>query len=379
MDTSLKYVPVFRSKQQEINVLKTFKFDNQVYPCLEIIKELDRVPRRSNSDKQVLLFGKKESKTFESCYSSLIKSINAKKVFIDLPTHLRQSRNMKSESLKFLRTVITKRKQRTAYLMKLKHLSDKVIPVISTYQQISGEVDSIYLQAEELKNYFPSLAYRIMIPTYEQDIQEVKKCVRESDYIFIDYENDDIDENDWEALEIKKAIEEINAHKIIHRYQIPDSITMTGLEHNERIESIDNSLPFIHKKLGGNSFSDYVGIKKDNITDGGVQSPGFIFYDAVQNSFFGYRYRYGGHKKGETKPNLSEFETTIVPAVLHSKSVSRMKIANQNYLDKKNWGWNTLNRIESGKENGKNAAKFKRISMEHYLHCIQQKLRAEEL
>jgi septum formation topological specificity factor MinE len=379
MDTSLKYVPVFRSKQQEINVLKTFRFDDEIYPYLEIIKELDRLPRQSSSDKQVLLFDKKQGKTFESCYSSVINSISAKKVFIDLPTHLLQSPNMKSESLKFLRTVITKREQRTAYLTKLKHLSDKIIPVISSYQQISGEVDSINLQAQNLKNHFPSLAYRIMIPTYEQDIQEVKICIRESDYIFIDYENDEIDENDWEALDIKKAIEDINAHKIIHRYQIPDSMTMTGLEHNQRIETIDNSLPFIHKKLGGHSFSDYVGIKKDNITDGGVQSPGFIFYDAVQNSFFGYRYRYGGHKRGETRPNLSEFETTIVPAVLDSKSVARMKIANQHYLDNRNWGWNTLNRIESGKENGKNAAKFKRISMEHYLHCIQQKLRNKEI
>lgn len=379
MDTTLKYIPVFRSKQQEINVLKTFHFDNQIYPYLEIIKELDRIPRRSNSAKQVSLFSKKQSKTFESCYRSVIKSINAKKVFIDLPTHLRQSRNMKPESLKFFRTVITKREQRTAYLMKLSDLSKKVIPVISSYQQISGEVDSIYLQAQDLKNTFPALAYRVMVPTYEQDIQEVKKCIRESDYIFIDYENDEIDENDWEVLEIKKAIEGINAHKIIHRYQIPDSITMTGLEHNECIETIDNSLPFIYKKLGGDSFSDYVGIKKDNITDGGVQSPGFIFYDAVQNSFFGYRYRYGGHKKGEIKPNLSEFETTIVPAVLDSNSVARMKVAKQNYLNQKNWGWNILNKIESGKENGKNAAKFKRISMEHYLHCIQQKLRAKEL
>lgn len=378
MNTSLKYVPVFRSKQQEINVLKTFKFDEHIYPCLEIIKEFDRVPRQSSTNKQVSLFGKKGNKTFESCYSSVINSIKAVKVFVDLPTHLRPTRNMKKESLTFLRTVVTKRVKRTEYVLKLKRLSNKIIPMISSYQQISGEVDSIFLQAQDLKNHFPSIAYRIMIPTYEQDIQEIKRCVRENDFIFVDYENDEIDENDWEALEIKKAIQDINAHKIIHRNQIPDSTTMTGLEHTERIETIDNSLPFIYKKLGGNSFSDYVGIKKDNITDGGVQSPGFIFYDAVNNSFFGYRYKYGGHKKGDSKPNLSEFETTIVPAVLNSSSAARMKDADENYLDMHNWGWITLNNIDLGKENGKNAAKFKRISMEHYLYCIQQKLCTEK-
>lgn len=378
MDTTLKYVPVFRSKQQEISVLTTFKFDKRVYPCLEIIKEFDRVPKKSESGKQVSLFGNSKSKTFESCYTAVITSIKAQKVFVDLPTHLRTTRNMKKESLKFFTGVVTKREKRTAYLLKLKHLSNRIIPVVSTYQQISGEVDSISKQANDLKSHFSSIAYRIMIPTYEQDIQEIRKCIRKSDFIFVDYENDEIDENDWEALEIKKAMEDIDAHKIIHRNQIPDSTTMTGLEHRERIETIDNSLPFIHKKLGGHSFSDYVGIKKDNITDGGVQSPGFIFYDATENSFFGYRYKYGGHKKGEVKPNLAEFETTIVPAVLESQSVARMRAANKNYLDKNNWGWNTLNQIESGKENGRNAAKFKRISMEHYLHCIQQKLRAEE-
>tara|TARA_B100000378_G_scaffold170431_1_gene137426 strand:+ start:1818 stop:2750 length:933 start_codon:yes stop_codon:yes gene_type:complete len=285
MDTTLKYVPVFRSKQQEITVLKTFQFDNQIYPCLEIIKELDRKPRHSNSTTQVSLFGKEHGKTFESCYSSVINSISAKKVFIDLPTHLRPSPNMKPESLKFLRKVITKRDKRTAYLMKLNSLSDKVIPVISSFQQISGEVESICLQAQDLKNSFPSLAYRIMIPTYEQDILEIKKCIRENDYIFVDYENDEIDENDWEVIEIKKAIEEINAHKIIHRYQIPDSMTMTGLEHNERIETIDNSLPFIFKKLGGHSFSDYVGIKKDNITDGGCKVPDSYFMMQFKTPF----------------------------------------------------------------------------------------------
>lgn len=379
MDSTLKYVPVFRSKQQEIKVLTTFKFDEQIYPCLEIIKELDRVPRKSTTNKQVSLFGKTTDKTFESCYSSVINSISAKKVFVDLPTHLVTTRNMKKESLSFMLTVVNKREKRTNYLLKLKHLSNKIIPVVSTYQKISGEVDSIFLQAQALKNHFPSIAYRVMIPTYKQDIQEIKKCVRKEDYIFIDYENDEIDENDWEVVDIKNAIKDITAHKIIHRNQIPDSITMTGLEHTERIEEIDNSLPFIYQKLGGHSFSDYVGIKKDNITDGGVQSPGFIFYDAVNNSFFGYRYKYGGHKKGETTPNLSEFETTIVPAVLDSSSAAQMKLADENYLDNQNWGWNTLKNIHLGKENGRSAAKFKRISMEHYLYCIRQRLRSEKI
>ena len=57
MDNELMYVPVFRSKQQEIQVLKSFVFDKNVYPYIEIIKELDRVSKQSNKEKQISLFG----------------------------------------------------------------------------------------------------------------------------------------------------------------------------------------------------------------------------------------------------------------------------------------------------------------------------------
>ncbi len=153
---------------------------------------------------------------------------------------------------------------------------------------------------------------------------------------------------------------------------------MTGLNHGSRIDTIDNSLLYIFKEFAGHCFSDYVGIKKDNITSGGVISPGFLFYDAVTNNFFGFRYKNGGHKKGEAKPELIEFETTIVPAVIASKPSERMKSDPLDYLGVGNKGWGIITNIELGENNGgesgKSAAKFKRISMEHYLHCMKVKI-----
>ena len=55
-----------------------------------------------------------------------------------------------------------------------------------------------------------------------------------------------------------------------------------------------------------------------------------------------------------------------------------MRAKNLDYLNIQNWGWNILNKINNGEENGKSPAKFKRISMQHYLHCIQQKMRDQE-
>ncbi|GAH21969.1 unnamed protein product, partial [marine sediment metagenome] len=80
--------------------------------------------------------------------------------------------------------------------------------------------------------------------------------------------------------------------------------TNIGLNHGQVVGTVDNSLLNKYAEFAGSCFSDYVGIKKDSVTDGGTISPGFIYYDAVENEFYGYRYRNGFR-------NLAEFETTI--------------------------------------------------------------------
>ncbi len=378
MDFPLKYMPIFRVRPEETKVLKSFDFGDKIYPCLEIVKELDRANSKKKEDTQISLFGQKKEKTFESVYIPLIRSIKADKVFIDLPVHLPQSRNTNPPTLLFLRTVVTNREKRTEYLKKLKPVSSKVIPIISSYLQINGEGDSISIQEKEIRNDFETLAFRTFIETFPQDIEQIKKSIRPNDFIIMDFENNDLDRDDGDVQDIVQDFKNLNCNIIIHRNQIPEDVTMTGLNHGSRIDTIDNSLLYIFKEFAGHCFSDYVGIKKDNITSGGVISPGFLFYDAVTNNFFGFRYKNGGHKKGEAKPELIEFETTIVPAVIASKPSERMKSDPLDYLGVGNKGWGIITNIELGENNGgesgKSAAKFKRISMEHYLHCMKVKI-----
>ena len=378
MGSPLKYMPIFRVRPQETQVLKSFDFGDRIYPCLEIVKELDQVNSNKKKDAQISLFGQKSEKNFESVYIPLIRSIKADKVFIDLPVHLPQSRNTKPPTLLFLRTVVKNREKRTEYLKKLKPVSSKIIPVISTYLQISGEGNSISLQEKEMRDDFETLAFRTFVETFAQDIEQIKKSIKPNDFIIMDFENNDLDEADDDIQDIVQEFKNLNCNIIIHRNQISEDVTMTGLNHGSMIDKIDNSLPFIFKEFAGHCFSDYVGIKKDNITEGGGISPGFLFYDAVTNNFFGFRYKYGGHKKGETKPELIEFETTIVPAVISSNSSKRMQSDSSDYLGAGNKGWEIITNIERGEynggESGKSAAKFKRISMEHYLHCIRIKI-----
>lgn len=376
MAEKLKYVPIFRCRQQEFSVLKSFDFGNRIYPCVEIIKELDRAPSKARKVSQGL-FRIPVRKTFESVYIPFIRQIKADKVFVDLPTHLKPNREMKPETLSFLTKVVTNREKRTEYLKRLKPVADKIIPVISTYSEVTGERNSITNQEDAIRKDFKTLAFRTFLKTFPRDIPQIRSVLKSGDYLIMDWEDNELDFSDGDITDIVEELDKLDCNIIAHRNPFPQEMTYSGMKHGEVIDEIDNSLVYVFKKLAGTSFSDYVGIKKDKVGRGGVISPGFVYYDAVNNNFFGYRYKEGSHKKGKESPKLEEFETTIIPAVIESSATSRMKAHSLDFLGEDNRGWKTIKNIEIGEplgESGKSAAKFKRIGMEHYLHCMRIKI-----
>lgn len=138
-----------------------------------------------------------------------------------------------------------------------------------------------------------------------------------------------------------------------------------SLDHGDIVAEADNSLLEVFKVvLKTEAFGDYAGIKKDDLNAGGTISPGFIFYDPIDNLYYGY--------KGSIK-DLSEFEATIVPAVLNSAVVNILKASHADFVNADNYGYRLLLDIQAGTEKGKSQAKFKRISIEHYLHCMKVK------
>lgn len=376
MDSQLKYMPIFRVRQEENKVLKSFDFGNRIYPCIEITKELDRV-YSAPKKKQNGLFTPKKEKGFEDVYIPLIRSIKAEKVFVDMPVHLKQTRGMNKKTILFLRQVANNREKRTEYMKKLMSVSSKVIPVISTFSEVTGERSSIILQENDLRKFFGTVAYRTFFNTFSRDIAQIKKVLRKNDYLIMDWCEMELDLDDEDVMDIVHELKDLDCHIIVHRNPFPNDIKLSELVHGEVVPTIDNRLINIYKAFGGHSFSDYVGIKKDNISEGGVISPGFIYFDAVTNQFYGFRYKNGSHKKGMIKPNLAEFETTIVPAVISSDASKRMNLHMLDFLGAGNVGWQIIKNIELGPllgESGKSAAKFKRISMEHYLHCLRCKI-----
>lgn len=358
MPSKLKYVPAFRSRQQENIVLTSFQFGDHMIPLIEIIKEFDR---KRQEDKQL---------TFEEVYISLISDISATNVFVDLPLYLKERPSMQDETLAFSRSVISNKGKRTEYLNRLASLNPKVIPVISSYLQRTGEMHTIKDQVNVLRNNFDSICFRSQYNHFLDDWDEIRNLATSSDFIILDldtiapYPNPGNRQliNAWKFFDV--------CPKIVLRSAIDKDITNVGLEHDCIVYDVDNGLMETYKSLfHADAFGDYVGIKKDELTSGGTISPGFLFYDAVNNQFIGF--------KGDIK-KLEEFENTIVPAVLKSDAAKEMKLCGLPYLEN-NKGWEILNNISERGESGKSQAKFKRIALEHYIHCIKTKIDAKEI
>jgi len=346
MPSNLKYMPTFRARQQEIIVLRNFNFGNNMFPLIEIIKEKDR----SNN-----------AKTSIEIYSEIVGAVNADKVFVDLPVYIRDSSGMQDDVVAFNRTVLSNIDNRLAFYNALAVHSTKMIPVVSSLLIKTGQVNTITQQFQNLKQTFPSVAIRTFTNTFKSDLNEIQALLTADDFLIYDI-HEGLGLTNPVIKQDRAILDNITApFKVALRSAINTDIQNVRLNHGDIVYEADNSLLEMFGSLHFNAFGDYVGIKKDDLTSGGTISPGFIFYNPVDNLYYGY--------KGDVK-NLAEFETTIVPAVLASQVAIDIRTANTDYLNNQNEGWNTLLRIQGG-ETGKSQAKFKKISMEHYLHCIR--------
>src|SRR5690606_19751905 len=118
MSSLVKYMPVFRLRSQEKQVLLSRSFGDQVFPCVEIIKRFEQKPREPKKDKKKKIGEKeknKEPKSFEDVYVPILTKIKAPKIFVDLPVHMKEPPNLKPEVVTFLREVVAKRATRTEY------------------------------------------------------------------------------------------------------------------------------------------------------------------------------------------------------------------------------------------------------------------------
>jgi hypothetical protein len=140
MDTPT-YIPIFRLRDQEKGLLTTFDFGSSIYPYIEIFKKQPRTPAAPKPGKEP-----KTPKQFNQVYLPVLSLVKCEKMFVDLPVHLSRSTKLKKPVLEFVLDVIEKRAERTAAILSLKSCKKQIIPVVSTYSRVTGELNSIKLQ-----------------------------------------------------------------------------------------------------------------------------------------------------------------------------------------------------------------------------------------
>lgn len=357
MPDSPTYIPTFRSRQQENIVLGEFDFGEYIYPMIEIIKPFDR---KRPVDKQ---------KSFQTIYTELIGSINAPHVFVDLPLFLTRKGSMKEEVLSFFLGVIRNLETRTNRLNELAGLHEKVIPVLSSYLTITGQTDSLTQQRALLNDAYATVAFRTSYIKLMDDWDEIVNVSNEGDFLIVDFDT----LAPYPSPVVKKLRDKWRTYTkgdvIILRSSINMDITNVGLDHDDIVFEVDNGLLDMYKgALEAQCFGDYAGIKKDDLTTGGTISPGFLWYDPTENQFTGF--------KGNIK-DLGEFESTIIPSLIDCAATKNMENSDLPYLEG-NPGWEIIQSIHRGDESGKSQAKFKKIAMLHYLHCLKVRIEAGE-
>lgn len=347
MSSTLRYVPVFRARQQEILVLKETDFGSEMCPMVEIIKEKDRKNNQQSS--------------FE-IYRDLVEAISTEHVFLSLPNYIKLSNSTQTEVITFSRTILESISNRVVFFQHFEGIK-KAVPVISSLLNLLGETETITKQWENLKDKFPRVAFMTNSDSFEEDMAEIEASIRVGSDFFI-YDLGTVSPSNPIFRKHNRKLREDRFNgltKIIIRSALNSDIKNVELEHNDIISEADNSLIELFEKENFDAFGDYAGIKKDDLTAGGTISPGFIFYDPYDNLYYGF--------KAEEK-KLSQFKDHIVPAVLQSIPFIRLQDQYSTFIEG-NAGLKLLQDINIGIENGQNQAKFKKIAMQHYLHCMK--------
>jgi len=345
MKASFSYMPVFRVRTHELDVLRNFDFGTGICPYIEIVKEKDR-PRKMS---------------YTTLFRSLILATRSKIVFVDIPIHFKLQTSTNPDVIKFL-TPMRTIENRVNFLSMLAPI-EKMVPVISSYHTITGESGSIGKQVEQLRAKFPRLAFRISAQDYafESELDQVEPWLTKEDHLIVDYEENYIDLKSDLIKEINKRLANISVCPIIAlRSAIPHDLKYKDFENDEEIPETDNRLLRQYKFLNASAFGDYAGIKKDLLTKGQGSDKityGCIYYDGTNNTYYGY--------KG-ANPGYDALKESVIPMIINSQATSRMRESELHFIVDTNRGWRLLNNPATGRPGD-----LKRVSMEHYLHCIR--------
>lgn len=342
------YMPIVKNRLIEMNVLREIykiPLSSETIPMIEIIQE----HARSNS-----------AKTFIDDLEEILKQTSSF-VLVDI-----LKTNIPKSTTETVREFLTKVNRKPGFaldlMLQLKKIHN-IVPVVS-YHPENIDAAAIKAEVEILRANYSKLALRIKSVTYYAVFPIFSSLVESGDLIILDIDNAS---HTNPALKVMyKAIREIKNKIGVTTFIVnstkSETITNKQLEDKQPILEIDNSLKEVYNasSYGFNGFGDYACVANTLPTSGGSISPAGIYYSRENNFFVGFKAR---------KQDLSEF-VYIASSIVDSEYWKE-------YLEEHHKtcpGCKMIYGISEGSENGKNQAKWKGITMSHYIYTIDESL-----
>jgi hypothetical protein len=343
----LKYIPVLRYRESEKKTLEDVTISDKILPLVEIVQEKRKVNMKS------------------TCFEEIKELTNSKnkKLLIDFPLYIKLKPKTLVGVRNFIGPLIADPKRRIAEFKKL--VGANIIPVASynpnTPLFFNGNVSN---EIQELRRSFNQIAFRIFPAHAQQALQEADALLKANDIILVD-----IDDNHYSDPILNNFFAYVNSYAKKHgcktaliRSAIGPDITNTGLTNNSIVKELDNSLLKEYSKYGFDAFGDFCGIKKDQLTDGGMPSPGCIYYHWWTNAYYGHK---GVYKEPTT------FTTMVVKSLVSSQEWNdfQTKIAAHRTSCP---GCKGISKIAATGQGGDSAPKWKIMISSHYLHTMEE-------
>jgi len=342
----LKYVPVLRFREQERKALAGTSISDKMLPLVEIMQDTS---------------GDKRPKDMINEFVNDFHNFNTY-VMLDFPLYLPIQSNTQEKVRDFIQRLKAAPATRIQLFLDQRLTSmNNLIPVI-TYDPSTPYIQGDLVNQElQLRPYYEIVAYRIFPNHFQSALSDIANCIKDGDLVLFDIDEEHHHNTVLNNLYplIKTMLPNVTYKTVLIRSAIPRDLYNTQLTTGQVITQADNGLLRSYNKLGFDAFGDFVGIKRDFLTDIPRISPGFIYYSWSQNVYYGF---------SGTRNNLSSFITHITPAVLNS-----IPWQQYNAVHKCNCiGCLSINNISQGTERGKSQAKWKGFAFAHYLYTMEE-------
>lgn len=337
-----------RYRESEKKSLEEVAFSNKILPLVEVVQE----KRRSNMT--------------VTCFDEIkdyLKESNTQ-LLIDFPLYIK----IKAKTLSGVRSFISPLQanpiQRLSHFNKF--IGTKIIPVVSYNPNTPlFQTGLISNEIKALRENFNQIALRIFTLHAQSALTEADNLLQPGDIILVDLDDAHHSNPIFTSFYpyVQSFAKKHGCKTVLIRSALSPTITNTGLTNNKAITSIDNSLLNDYAEYGFDAFGDFCGIKKDELTDGGMPSPGCIYYHWWSNTYIGHK---GVYKQPKT------FTTMVVKSLTSSSEWNDYQIKSVVAHNNSCPGCRAINLINTTGQGGDSAPKWKTMICSHYLHTMEE-------